>query len=119
MNERILLIDSDIFVLLSAAGVLDDLIECLGFKQSNVRRLAALPKQLERGRAFRRYNQAFRDKALACCREFPALLDRPASNCALGGRCCLLIRSTKARHYFLQNWLKAMHRSSPLAISVL
>jgi hypothetical protein len=42
MNERILLIDSDIFVLLSAAGVLDDLIECLGFKQSNVRRLTAL-----------------------------------------------------------------------------
>jgi hypothetical protein len=56
------------------------LIDCLGFKRSNVRRLAALPKQLERGRAFRRFDQSFRDKALACCEKFPALLDRPASS---------------------------------------
>lgn len=83
MSERVLLIDSDIFVLLSAAGVLDVLINCLGFSRSNVRRLAALPKQLERGRAFRRYDQAFRDKALACCEEFPAMVDRPTSDAHL------------------------------------
>lgn len=80
MSERILLIDSDIFVLLSSAGLLDGLINCLGFEPSNVRRLAALPHQLQRGRAFRRYDQATRDEALARCRDFPAMEDRPTSN---------------------------------------
>ena len=47
MSERILLIDSDIFVLLSAAGLLDDLVDCLGFELSDVRRLDALPHQLQ------------------------------------------------------------------------
>ena len=80
MSERILLIDSDIFVLLSAAGLLDRLIACLGFEKTSVRRLAALPHQLQRGRSFRRYHQAVRDDAVTRCSEIPAIKDRPISS---------------------------------------
>lgn len=80
MSERILLIDSDIFVLLSAAGLLDDLVACLGFELSNVRRLDALPHQLERGRSFRRYDENARNEALTRCREVRSIEERPTSS---------------------------------------
>jgi hypothetical protein len=80
MSERILLIDSDIFVLLSAAGLLDDLVDCLGFELSDVRRLDALPHQLQRGRSFRRYDEAARSEALTRCHEVRPIEDRPTSS---------------------------------------
>ena len=80
MSERILLIDSDIFVLLSAAGLLDDLVACLGFELSGVRRLDALPHQLQRGRSFRRYGEAARSEALTRCHEVRSIEDRPTSS---------------------------------------
>lgn len=80
MSERILLIDSDIFVLLSAAGLLDDLVGCLGFELSGVRRLDALPHQLQRGRSFRRYDEAARSEALRRCHEVRSIEDRPTSS---------------------------------------
>lgn len=80
MSDRILLIDSDIFVLLSAAALLDPLIACLGFERSSVRRLAALPHQLQRGRSFQRYDQSIRDEVLMNCNEIPAIEDRPVSS---------------------------------------
>ena len=80
MSERILLIDSDIFVLLSAAGLLDDLVACLGFELSAARRLDALPHQLQRGRSFRRYDEAARSEALTRCHEIRSIEDRPTSS---------------------------------------
>lgn len=79
MNERILFIDSDIFVLLSAAGLLDQLIACLGYEKTAVRRLAALPHQLQRGRSFRRYDQDIRDEAVTRCSEIASIDERPVS----------------------------------------
>jgi len=80
MSERILLIDSDVFVLLSAAGLLDPLIACLGFEKTSVRRLAALPHQLQRGRSFRRYDQGIRDEVITRCIEIPTIEERPVSS---------------------------------------
>ncbi len=80
MSERILLIDSDVFVLLSAAGLLDPLIAYLGFEKTSVRRLAALPHQLQRGRSFRRYDQAIRDEVITRCIEIPTIEERPVSS---------------------------------------
>lgn len=80
MSERILLIDSDIFVLLSAAGLLDDLVACLGFELSDVRRLDALPHQLQRGRSFQRYDEIARTEALTRCHEVRSIEDRPTSS---------------------------------------
>jgi hypothetical protein len=80
MSERILLIDSDIFVLFSAAGLLDDLVACLGFSLSDLRRLDALPHQLQRGRSFRRYDEIARTAALTRCHEVRSIEDRPTSS---------------------------------------
>jgi hypothetical protein len=44
--DRLLLMDSDIFILLSAAGLLERTAELLGFEMSRVRRLDALPHMI-------------------------------------------------------------------------
>ena len=81
MSEKALLIDSDIFILLSGAGVLKRAVELLGFDIENVRRLDALPHQLERGRKFReRYSYKVRAKAIEGCKQIASLIERPAQD---------------------------------------
>ncbi len=80
MPERILLIDSDIFILLAGADILDKAIELLGFKMENLRRLDALPYQL-RGKKFRKtYAKPVLDKALAWCERVASFVERPADD---------------------------------------
>ena len=65
MTDRLLLVDSDLFVLLSAAGLLDELAAALGFTPDAIRRLTALPHQVRKGRTFRRYDESLRQAVAA------------------------------------------------------
>jgi len=66
-RSRRLLIDSDVFVLLAAAGLLDRAITCLGFARDDARRLDALPHMLSRGKKFEDLTSAERLAALNWC----------------------------------------------------
>ena len=78
MGERLLLVDSDIFIILSAAGVFERTAEVLAFDLADVRRLPALERQLRRGTEFRRkYPSEVRDAALSSALRVPALTERP------------------------------------------
>ena len=84
MADRLLLMDSDIFVLLAGAGLLDRAITALGFSVEKVRRLAALPHQLRKGRSFRqRFPGPIRSLALAECQRVAAIENRPDDDDAL------------------------------------
>lgn len=77
MTERLLLVDSDVFVLLGAAGLLDELAVALGFTPDAIRRLPALPHQLRKGRTFRRYDESARQAAGVRCDVALPLDERP------------------------------------------
>ena len=77
MTDRLLLVDSDVFVLLSAAGLLDELAAALGFTPDAIRRLPALPHQLRKGRTFRRYDESARQAAAARCEAVLPLDEQP------------------------------------------
>lgn len=81
MPERILLIDSDIFILLAGADILEKAIGLLGFKMENLRRLPALRHQLQRGKSIRqKYPKPVLDKALEWCDRVKPFVDRPADD---------------------------------------
>ncbi|NQT20744.1 MAG: hypothetical protein HQ592_13635 [Planctomycetes bacterium] len=78
MENRLLLIDSDIFILLAASGVLERVASLLGFELKNVRRLHPLKRQLTRGGRFlKRYSQEIREAVLDYCDKITPLTDRP------------------------------------------
>jgi hypothetical protein len=78
MGQRILLVDSDIFVLLAGAGVLERVADLLGFDLKDLRRLDALPHQLRKSAKFRKkYSPGVIEKALAYCGKVSSLLERP------------------------------------------
>lgn len=54
MSDPLLLVDSDVFVLLAAADLLDSFAESVGIAPANIRRLPALPYQIDRGRSLRK-----------------------------------------------------------------
>ncbi|NJL28494.1 MAG: hypothetical protein HC897_11700 [Thermoanaerobaculia bacterium] len=64
---KLLLVDSDVSILLAASGLFDPLIEHLGFRVSDVRRLDPLPYMLKRGRLARTYPEQLREKVIAWC----------------------------------------------------
>lgn len=72
-----LLIDSDAFVLLAGAGVLEQAIELLGFDPAHALRLSPLPAMLGRGRAFKRYPADLLQRAQIACARIVALESRP------------------------------------------
>lgn len=82
MGDQILLIDSDLFILLSSAQLLDRVSELLGIHTANLRRLDALPHMLRKpGRSMRRkYPQAVMDQALLDCDRIKGLTERPVSD---------------------------------------
>ncbi len=47
MSSPLLLVDTDLFVLLAGAGLLDELAVCLGIPPENIRRLPALQSQIK------------------------------------------------------------------------
>jgi hypothetical protein len=79
MAERRLLIDSDAFVLLSGADLLDRGLALLGFDRNSACRLSALPYMIRRGKRFLQLCQpSTRDRALAACSVVPEITDRPS-----------------------------------------
>jgi|GEM_PF-919746 len=77
-DDELLLIDPDLFILLSASGLLDRVVELLGFPIENVRRLAALPFMLKSSRQMRKkYPEELRNKVLSDCDRIPGLDDAP------------------------------------------
>jgi hypothetical protein len=80
----LLLIDTDVFVLLAAAGLIDRVAELLGFESSQVRRLYPVENQLTRGRSFKtRYPEAVRQTALTKAKSVTPLTDRPTNDAML------------------------------------
>lgn len=80
MDERTLVIDNDIFVLLAAAGRLDRAIEVLQFTPDRTRRLSALPFMLQRSqegrsKAFERFSPGQRQAAALEVARFERLED--------------------------------------------
>jgi hypothetical protein len=70
MAEPILLVDSDVFALLAAVGLLGELATSLGLSRESVRRLPALVKQLQQGKSIgRKYPDAQREQALSVCKS--------------------------------------------------
>ena len=94
MTTQRLIIDSDAFVLLAGADLLDRALEVLGVAVGDARRLDALPHMLRRPRPFRsRYGDTVADRALAACgrvaglqmRGDEALIDQLAAVDAIDG----------------------------------
>ena len=79
MGERSLLIDTDIFVLLAGAGMLDRVIDLFGFTKPNVYRLDAVTYQIQRSASFKKYPAVVRSRALAACGEVVPLAMRDPS----------------------------------------
>ena len=77
MEKRLLLIDSDIFINLSAAGLLERSIKLLGFQVKNTRRLDALKNQIQKGSVFQRYSQEIRQTVLADCKKIAPITHAP------------------------------------------
>lgn len=75
--RRLLLIDSDVFVLFAASGLLDRAIECLGFDRDDARRLDALPSMLRKGKKFEDLTAAERDAALTWCDRVAPFRESP------------------------------------------
>jgi hypothetical protein len=75
--RRILLIDSDVFVLFAAAGLLDRAIACLGFDRDDARRLDALPSMLRKGKKFEDLTDVEREAALTWCYRIAPFRESP------------------------------------------
>ena len=76
--DRLLLVDSDIFILLGTAGLLDRTAELLGFSPAQLRRLHALPHMLRGKRMRREYPEEIREAALEAAIRVEGIYDRPA-----------------------------------------
>ena len=77
-DEQLLLIDTDLFILLSGSGLVDRVVDLLGFSIQQVRRLEPLPHMLKKSRTLRKnYPQAIRDQALADCERVAGLVEQP------------------------------------------
>lgn len=73
-----LLIDSDAFVLLAAAGLLDRAITCLGFARDDARRLDALAGMLRRGKTFADLTEMERACAETWCDRIAPFRESPS-----------------------------------------
>src|SRR5438309_947262 len=77
MSKRLLL-DNDIFLLLSGAGLLDETIAALGFTPSEARRLDALAHMLrKRSRALSNYSEEILTRAGNDCTRITAIDEEP------------------------------------------
>ncbi len=77
MSKRLLL-DNDIFLLLSGAGLLEEAIAALGFAISDARRLDALAHMLrKRTRAFSKYSEEILTRAEDDCTRVAAIDEEP------------------------------------------
>ncbi len=80
-SARLLLIDTDVFALLAGAGMLDQVIEGLGFDRSTTRRLPFVRAQMKRGRNFcETYSLAIRNRVIKRCEDIPSLPARASED---------------------------------------
>ena len=76
--DRLLLVDSDIFILLSAAGLLERVAELLGFSADQLRRLHALPHMLQHSKSMRRnFSDGVRERAIVVANRVTGIYERP------------------------------------------
>ena len=81
MPDRLLIVDTDVFILLAAAGRLDRVAELLDVSVENIRRLDALPYQLEKGKRFKKtYPDEVRAEAHAKSMTVLPVEGRPADH---------------------------------------
>ncbi len=79
--DRLLLVDSDLFILLSAAGLLERTANLLGFSMGEMRRLPALPHMLRGNRRMKRdFPEAVRETAIRVADSVQQLEGRPTNN---------------------------------------
>lgn len=84
MAETRLLVDSDVFILFAAAGVMDRVARLLDFDATDVRRLEPLSHQLEHSKKFReKYPDKIRAAALAETKRIQPLTDHPKNDATL------------------------------------
>lgn len=82
-TPRLLFIDSDAFVLLSGAGLLEMAVAELGFDMLDARRLHPLPFMLAKPRGtLKTYPPAVRQAAIEACGIVPAVTDQPSEQSA-------------------------------------
>ncbi len=77
-SERLLFVDSDAFVLLAGASMLEACAGSLGVHRSNIRRLDALPHMLRKGRLPRTYPAEVIAAAMASCTAIAPLTAAPS-----------------------------------------
>lgn len=77
MAEARLLIDTDNFVLLSAAGLLEKTAAVLGIGVKNLRRLDPVPHQLRKSRKFRTYPETIRNLAIEAAKTIASITEQP------------------------------------------
>jgi hypothetical protein len=110
--SRRLLLDSDIFLLLAGAGLMEETIAALGFSLGETRRLDALAHMLRhRARAFSKYSEEILTRAADDCTRIAALDEEPdAETMALfvergaqvhGGEAVLLALTASHETYLL------------------
>ena len=129
MSNRLLL-DNDIFLLLSGAGLLEDSVAALGFSLGDVRRLDSLEHMLRKpARALRRYSEEILARAANDCSRVASLDEEPdaqmlelfgahATNVHVGEAVLLALTASHEDYYFGTNdktALRAVAREAGLA----
>ncbi len=78
MQGGTLLIDSDVFIVLSGAGLLERAIGVIGFQTEDARRLAPLPQMLGRSARLRKtYPSVVLQSARLACESIAPIVDAP------------------------------------------
>ncbi len=70
-------LDSDIFVLLSGASLMRELVAAAGFGLSSARRLQPLPHMLGKKKMLKKYPAGVREKTIAWCSQVESVTARP------------------------------------------
>lgn len=114
MSNRLLL-DNDIFLLLSGAGLLEDSLAALGFSLADARRLDSLKHMLRKGaRSLSRYSEEILVRAANDCSRVAALDEEPseqmlelfgahATSVHVGEAVLLVLTASHGDYYFGTN----------------
>jgi hypothetical protein len=73
----LLLFDTDLFILMAGAGLLEETAHAVGFSLDNVRRLQPLPHMLRGSRLKSKYPSGLRERAAAWCDTIRAIETAP------------------------------------------
>lgn len=83
--DRVLYVDTDIFILLAGSGLLSHTAALFGFSEEQMRRLPALPHMLRESKKLKQaYPQPIRDKAAIAAEKIGGVTDRPSDDDVFG-----------------------------------